>query len=141
MKKIVSIILLALLIACSAATVAYAETAEQHVKSLATEHEKVIAAECVIYKRACVVAIKTEKFNTKSEYDKYVDELTEQIKADCEVDYVFVSRSPKLMFKLTELNKMSENDRAKAIEELIEQQLQRREKPSKLPPKMLLGNA
>lgn len=135
MKKILALILLTLLLTCCTATIAFAETAEQHVKQLATEHEKVTACECVIYKRACVVAIKTEKFNTKSEYDEYVDALTKQIKDDCEVDYVFVSRSPKMMFKLTELNKLSEAERTKAIEELIAQQLQRHE--HKIPPKML----
>ena len=141
MKKIIAIFLLTLLVACCTATIAFAETAEEHVKQLAMQHDKVISAECVIYKRACVVAIKTEQFNTKSEYDEYVNELTEQIKSDCEVDYVLVSRSPKLMFKLVELNKMHENDRYNAIEELITKLKQRQyDKPSKLPPKLLLGN-
>lgn len=124
------------LLACCTAAIAYAETtSEQHVKQLATEHEKVTACECVIYKRACVVAIKTEKFSTKSEYDEFVENLKKQITEDCEVDYVFISRSPKMMHKLVELNKLSETERAKAIEELIAQQLQRHE--HKIPPKML----
>ena len=136
MKKIAAIIMLIALLASCATAVAYAETsAEQHVKTIATEHEKVLAAECVIYRRACVVALKTEKFTTKSEYDEYVNKLSEQIKADCEVDYVFVSRSPKMMHQLTELNKLSDDERTKAIEELIAQQIQRRE--HKMPPKML----
>ena len=126
MKKIIVIILLVTLLACCTAAIAYAETtAEQHVKSMATEHEKVLAAECVIYRRVCIVAIKTEKFTTKSEYDEYVDKLTERIKTDCEVDYVYVSRSPKMMFKLAELNKLSEDERTKAIEELIAKQIAR----------------
>lgn len=136
MKKIVAIIMLIMLLACCATAVAYAETAaEQHVKAIATEHEKVLAAECVIYRRACVVALKTEKFTTKSEYDEYVDNLVEQIKSDCEVDYVYVSRSPKMMYRITELNKLSDEERTKAIEELIAQQIQRRD--HKIPPKML----
>lgn len=138
MKKIVAtIVLLAALFACCTTSLAYAvTTAEQHVKALATKHEKVLAAECVIYRRACVVAIKTEKFTTKSEYDEYLDELTEQIKADCEVDYVLVSRSPKMMHQLTELNKLSDDAREKAIEDLIRQQIERRD-PEKAPPRFL----
>ena len=140
MKKIAAIFLLVTLLACCTAAVAYASTAtEEHVKQLATEHDKVTACECVIYKRACVVAIKTEKFSTKSEYDEYVENLKEQITADCEVDYVFVSRSPKMMHQLVELNKLSNEERTKAIEELIAQQLQRHE--HKFPPKMLGDNA
>lgn len=124
MKKIVTIILLAALLLSCTAAFAFAKENEQYVCELATKHDKVLAAECVIYKRACVIAIKTEKFTTKSEYDKYVNNLTDQIKTDCEIDYVYVSRSPKLMSKLVELNKMSEDDRAKAIEELIQKQLE-----------------
>ena len=136
MKKIFALILLTALLACCTAAVAYASTAaEEHVKQLATEHDKVTACECVIYKRACVVAIKTEKFSTKSEYDEYVENLKEQITEDCEVDYVFVSRSPKMMHQLVELNKLNDAERTKAIEELIAQQLQRHE--HKIPPKML----
>ena len=108
------------------AAVAFAKTDEQYVKEIATEHDKVIACECVIYKRACVIAIKTEKFTTKSEYDEYVDSLAEKIKTDCEVDYVYVSRSPRLMGKLVELNKLDEDERGKAIEELIRQELENR---------------
>lgn len=131
MKKFIAVIILAVLAACCTGAFAFAQTDEQYVKELAVQHEKVTNAECVIYKRACVIAIKTEKFTTKTEYDAYVDGLAEQIKNDCEVDYVYVSRSPKLMFKLTELNKMSEDDRAKAIEELIQKQLEKHEHGNK----------
>lgn len=140
MKKIVTvIILLTVLLACCTAVSAFATTSEEYVKELATQHDKVLSAECVIYKRACVVAIKTEKFTTKSEYDSYVDSLVEQIKTDCEVDYVYVSRSPKLMSKLVELNKLSDADRTKAIEDLIKKQIERREhdRTPIIPPRFL----
>ena len=127
MKKIVTVILLAtLLLGCTTA-LAFAESDEQYVQGLATQHEKVLACECVIYKRACLIAIKTEKFTTKSEYDSYVDELVEQIKDNCEVDYVYVSRSPKLMSKLAELNKLDKDKRDEAIEEMIQKYLNGRD--------------
>lgn len=135
MKKTVAVIvLLATLLACCPAVVASSQTSEEYVKELALQNDKVLDCECVIYKRVCVVAIKTEKFTTKSEYDEYVEKLTEQIKTDCEADYVYVSRSPKLMFKLAELNKMNGDDRDRAIEELIKQQLERRDRDPVKPP-------
>lgn len=141
MKKVLAIIILATLLACCATAVAFGQTTEEYVKELATQHDKVLAAECVIYKRACVIALKTEKFTTKSEYDEYVDGLAEKIKTDCEVDYVYVSRSPKLMLKLVELSKMSEDERDKAIEDLIKKQIERRD-PVKTPrPPRCLGIA
>ena len=140
MKKVLAIIILATLLACCATAVAFGQTTEEYVEELATQHDKVLEAECVIYKRACVIAIKTEKFTTKSEYDEYVNELTERIKNDCEVDYVYVSRSPKLMLRLVELSKMNESDRDKVIEELIRQQLERRDSVRTPRPPRFLGN-
>lgn len=131
MKRIGAILILIAALFCCIGATAYAETVEEHVKQLAMQNDKVTACECVIYKRACVIAIKTEKFTTKSEYDEYVDNLIQQIKTDCEADYVYVSRSPKLMFKLAELSKMEEGDREKAIEKIIEEQLHRRERGEK----------
>ena len=137
MKKIISIALLCLLLASLCATVAYAEiTPELYVKDTACKNEKVLDCECVIYKRACLVALKTEKFTTKSEYDNFVDELTAQIKENCEVDNVLVTRSPKVMYKLKELNKLDDQAKTKSIEELIDRELQRGI-PHKFPPKML----
>lgn len=124
MKKILAVIMLAALLVCCASVTALAQTTEDYIEELATQHEKVTAAECVIYKRACAIAIKTEKFTTKTEYDKYLDDLIVKIKDDCEIDYVYVSRSPKMMSKLIELNKMDADERNKAIEDLIQKQLE-----------------
>lgn len=136
MKKILTVILLAAVLTGCTVAVAYGATAdEEQIKQLATSHDKVLACECVIHKRACVIAVKTEKFTTKSEYDEYVEGLKEQITSKFEVDYVFVSRSPKMMRELVELNKLDENERVEAIEELIAKQLQRH--GHKIPPKML----
>ena len=91
------------------------------------ENDKVTQAQCVIYERCCVVAIKTEKFTTKSEYDKYVDELSEKIKNECNVDHVFVSRNPKVMVEITKLAEKSPAEREKAIKELLYREIFRRE--------------
>lgn len=137
MKKIISIGILFLLLASLCTTVAYAEiTPELYVKNTACKNEKVVDCECVIYKRACLVALQTEKFTTKSEYDAFIDELTAQIKENCEVDNVFVTRSPKVMHKLKELNKLDDKAKTKTIEDLINRELNRGI-PHKLPPKML----
>lgn len=125
MKKILAILLLTLTLLVSVSAVAYAETAEEKANSLAQSNNKIVNSQCVIYKRVCVMALQTKDFNAKSDYDAFVDELTSQIKKDCQVDFVFVTRSPKIMNKIAELNKMDEADRAKAIEEIIQKELDR----------------
>ena len=129
MKKFVLITLLAIILSLTVGQLALAETCEAKICELATENEKVTEAQCVIYERCCVVAIKTEKFTTKSEYDKYVDELKEKIKAECEVDHVFVTRNPKVMVQINKLAGMSESERNKAIKELLDKEICRH-KPS-----------
>lgn len=141
MKRIIAIIVLATLLTCCTVVTAFAQTQEDYVAELATKHDKVVAAECIIYRRACVIAIKTEKFTTKSEYDEYVENLVEKIKTDCEVDYVYVSRSPKMMNKLVELNKLNGEERTKAIEELIQRQLEGRDHGNRPIPPRFLRNA
>lgn len=140
MKKIIAIVGLCIMLACCAtATAAFAESCEQHIVEIATAHDKVVEAQCVVYNRMCVLALKTEKFNTKSDYDKFKEELCAKIETDCEIDFVFVTRSPKVMYKLTQLNKLSEDERKQAIEELIENELHRHNKGDKKPiqPRML----
>ena len=123
MKKLVLISLLTILLALSIGQVAFAETCEEKICKMATENEKVSEAQCVIYERCCVVAIKTEKFTSKSQYDKFVDELTEKIKVDCEVDHVFVTRNPKVMVKIKALAQKSETEREEAIKELLDKEI------------------
>ena len=76
---------------------------------------------CLIYERTAVVAVKTEKFSTKSEYDKYVNGLTSQIKSEYEVDHVFVTRNPKIMKQIEELSKLDGEQRDEAIKQIIEE--------------------
>ena len=127
MKKLLLVILLAATVALCFGQVAFAATAtEQKICELATANDKVTNAECVVYERACIVAIKTKKFTSKSEYDEYVNELRDKIKAECEVDHVIVTRSPKVMKEIVELNKLDGEKRDEAIQKLIEEIKQHR---------------
>lgn len=140
MKKIIAAIALCILVvSCAVIPTAYAAGCEQIIVEIATAHEKVVEAQCIVYNRACLLAIKTEKFSTKSEYDKFKEDLTAQIENDCEVDSVFITRSPKVMHKLAQLSKLSDDQRQKAIEDLIEQELNRRDNGGRKPiqPRML----
>ena len=131
MKKLLLISLLTILLALTVGQAALAETCEEKICKMATAEEKVTEAECLIYERCCVVAIKTEKFTTKSQYDKYVTELTEKIKAECEVDHVFVTRNPKVMVKIKALANKSETEREEIIKELLEKEIFRHKPDNK----------
>lgn len=131
MNKLILISLLTILLALCVGQVAFAETCEEKVCKLATENDNVCEAECIIYERCCVVAIKTEKFTTKTQYDKYVTELTEKIKSECEVDHVFVTRNPKVMVKIKTLAGKSETEREQIIKELLEKEIFRNERDNK----------
>ena len=123
MKKLVLLTLLTIILSLTVGQLAFAETCEEKVCKMATENEKVTEAQCVIYERCCVVAIKTEKFTSKSQYDEYVKELTEKIKTDCEVDHVFVTRNPKVMIQIKALAEKSETEREQAIKQLLDKEI------------------
>lgn len=121
MKRLLLAVLIIVAVALSVSQLAYAETAcEQKICELAKANEKVKDAKCIVYERNCVVAIKTEQFNTKSDYSKYVKELVEKVKSECEVDHVFVTRNPKVMKEIEALSKMDEPQRNETIQKLIE---------------------
>lgn len=123
MKKLILVALLTIMLALTIGQAALAETCEEKICKLATENEKVTEAQCVIYERCCVVAIKTEKFTSKSQYDKFVEELKEKIKADNEVDHVFVTRNPKVMVEIKELANKSESERNEAIKQMLDKEI------------------
>ncbi|MCH5159637.1 MAG: YhcN/YlaJ family sporulation lipoprotein [Clostridiales bacterium] len=123
MKKLLLLTLLTIVLALTIGQTAFAETCEEKICKLATENEKVTEARCAIYERCCIVAIKTQKFTSKNEYDKFVEELTEKIKADCEVDHVFVTRNPKVMVQITKLADISESEREEAIKKLLDREM------------------
>ena len=131
MKKLLLISLLTILLALTIGQLAFAETCEEKICKMATDNEQVTEAQCVIYERCCLVAIKTEKFTSKSQYDKYVNELTEKIKAECEVDHVFVTRNPKVMVKIKTLAEKSESEREEMIKELLDKEIFRHKPDNK----------
>ena len=137
MKRLLLTILLVATVALCFGQVVFAQTAtEQKICEIAKSDEKVTDAQCVVYERACVVAIKTEKFTSKSQYDEYVNSLREKIKEECEIDHVFVTRNPKVMKQIEELNKLDSDKRDEAIQKLIEEVVQRKPHVRPMPPKM-----
>ena len=131
MKKLVLLTLLTIMLALTIGQVAFAETSEEKICKMATENERVTEAQCVIYERCCLVAIKTEKFTSKSQYDQFVKELTEKIKTDCEVDHVFVTRNPKVMIEIKKLAEMSETERNEKIKNLLDKEIFRHKHDNK----------
>ena len=131
MKKLVLVAFLTVLLALSIGQVAFAQGCEEKICKLATENEKVVDAECIIYQRCCVLAIKTEKFTSKNEYDSYVNDLTEKIKNECEVDRVFVTRNPKIMLEIKAIAAKPEAERDEAIKQLIDKVI-RHPRPDKI---------
>ncbi len=122
MKKTLLILLTFLILALSAAPIAFAQTdCEAKICKMATENGKVKEAKCVVYQRTAIVAVKTENFTAQSQYKAYVNDLTEKIKSQCEVDHVFVTRNPKIMKQIEELSQTDEKDRDEAIQKLIEE--------------------
>ena len=123
MKKLVLLTILTVMLALTIGQVAFAETCEEKICQMATENEKVADAKCIIYERCCLVAIKTEKYTSKSQYDKFVKELTEKIKADCEVDHVFITRNPKIMVQIAKLADKPQAEREQVIKELLDREM------------------
>ena len=122
MKKLLLALLIVAAVTLCVGQLAFAETeCEVKICELAKSHEKVKEAKCIVYERNCVIAIQTEQFTQKSDYEKYVKELVEKVKAECEVDHVFVTRNPKVMKKIEELNKLSEQERDEAIQKLLQE--------------------
>lgn len=122
MKKLVIFLLLAVTLALAAAPMALAETdQEARICQLAKQCDKVTDAKCLVYERTAIVAVKTEKFNTKSQYDAFVKSLCASVKSECQVDRVFVTRNPKVMRQIEELSQMDEDARQEAIDQLIDE--------------------
>ena len=139
MKKFLLVLLIVATVILSIAHLACAETnCEQKICELAKSNEKVKDAKCVIYERNCVVAIKTEQFTQKSDYDNYVKELTEKIKSECNVERVFVTRNPRVMKQIEQLAKLDEQQRQDAIQKLIDE-VAKHKSHKPLLPKMTLN--
>ena len=130
MKKIVIYLALAMLVLAIVPSMAMATTTENEVANLAMQNPKVVKVKCVVYERNCLVAIQTEKFQSKTEYCKFVEQFESQVKAKYQIDNILVTRNPKVMSKLDHFEKLSDSERTEQIQKLIEYLLN---KPSTLP--------
>lgn len=109
-----------LLCICFTASTCFATDIERQIENIATTNEKVTYAKCIVYCNTAVIAIKTEKFTTRSEYEDYTESVKEQIENNFGIDNVIITRSPKIMHELEKLESMSEKERTKYIERLID---------------------
>ena len=130
MKKLVIYLALAMLVLAIVPSMAMATTTENEIANLAMQNPKVVKAKCVVYERNCLVAIQTEKFQSKTEYCKFVEQFENQVKAKYQIDNILVTRNPKVMIKLDHFEKLSETERNAEIQKLIEYLLN---KPTPLP--------
>ena len=130
MKKLVIYLALAMLVLAIVPSMAMATTTENEIANLAMQNPKVVKAKCVVYERNCLVAIQTEKFQSKTEYCKFVEQFEGQAKAKYQLDNILETRNPKVMSKLDHFEKLSETERNAEIQKLIEYLLN---KPTPLP--------
>lgn len=130
MKKLVIYLAIALFILALMPTFAMATTTEQEICHIAMQNPKVVKAKCIIFECNCLVAIQTEKFTNRTEYSDFLAKFEDQVKAQYQIDNIKVTRSPKVMCKLDQLEKLSENERNAEIQKLIEYLLN---KPTPLP--------
>lgn len=129
MKKIVLCLLIAATLALTIGQVAFAQTCEDEICQFVKQNEKVIDAKCIVYQRCCVIAIKTEKFTTKSQYTEFLDKISAKIKTDYQVDNVFVTRNPKVMKQIENLANLDETQRENAIAKIVDDVLHHRPAP------------
>lgn len=139
MKKILLALLIITAVALSVGQMAFAETeCEQKICELAKNNEKVKEAKCIVYESNCVIAIQTEQFTQKSEYETYVNELVEKVKTECKLDRVVVTRNPKVMKQIEELTKLDEQQREDAIKKLLEEVIRHKPHLKPMLPKMTI---
>ncbi len=120
MKRFIAAILLLAAI-LSVGSAAFAQTDDEaEICKIALSHSNVTDAKCIIFERTAVVAVKTEKFVAKSQYQRFVEEFSTQIKQKFQLSHVFVSRSPKVMKQIEALARLDGEQRDAAIQQLID---------------------
>ena len=119
-KAILSILTVILAVVALAPVAAYATTQETDVCDFVKEQDKIVDAKCLVYENNCIVAIKTEKFLNKTEYDKFKEDLKQKLEDEFDFDHIVITRSPKLMHAVEEISKMSEKEREQAVKEFFE---------------------
>ena len=125
MKKIVIYLALALLVLAVLTTFAMATSAEKEICDIAMQNPKVTKARCIVYEGNCIVAIKTEKFESRTEYCEFLQNFETQVKQKYHVENIVVTRNPKVMSKLAHLEKLNQNERNAEVQKLIEHLLNR----------------
>ena len=134
MKNFVIYLALAMVVLAIVPTMAMATTTEKEIADLAMQNEKVVKAKCVVYERNCLVAIQTEKFQSRTEYCNFVEQFENQVKSKYQIDNIKVTRNPKVMSKLDHFEKLGDAERTEQIQKLIEYLLN---KPMPLPARPL----
>ena len=121
MKKVIlSILALILTVSVLAPVAAYASTTQEtEITAFVKKQDKVTDANCLVYENNCIVAIKTEKFVSKSDYDQFRDNLKKQLESKYDFEHLVITRSPKAMHAIEEISKLSESEREQAIKDFI----------------------
>lgn len=130
MKKICLAFALILAVAVIIPIAAQAATEQEaQICALVKEKDKIVDAQCVVYQRNCVIAIKTEKFTSKTDYEEFATQLEKEIAEKYDLDKVLITRSPKVMHAITQLNKMSDEERESTIQKFIDKLFHRDQQP------------
>lgn len=133
MKKIcfTFALLVAVLVLVPVAANASTDT-ETQICEYVKNKDKVSKAQCVIYEHNCIVAIKTEKFTSKSDYDTFKKQLEKEIAEKFELDKVLITRNPAAMHAITQIVKLSDEERDEALERFFEEEFHQK-RPEKQP--------
>lgn len=120
MKKLLFSILSIVLAATFLPVCAYADTSQEaEISTYVEQSEKVAKCKSLVFEKMCIVAIKTEKFLNKSEFDQFKVNLSRELGEKFDLEYVVVTRSPKAMHAIEKISELSENEREEAIKDLI----------------------
>lgn len=125
MKKIIVLAILTILLLST--FVAAATEIETNIANVAMQNENVVRANCIVYRRYCLIALQTRKFTSREEYESYVENLADKVKSDYEIDKVIVTRSPKALKAIDALNDFDDETKQKYIEKLLTEELKKYE--------------
>ncbi len=121
LKKLLLTVALVLAIMAIAPTFAFADTNQsQQIVDIVKQNEKVLDAKCVVYQRNCVIALKTEKFVSKAEYDEFKTEIEKTVTEKFNVDKVYVTRNPRIMHAIEKFEMLPENEKQEFIENILD---------------------
>lgn len=124
MKKILIPVLLIIFAMTIMTSVCYASNNENEIVNLAKQNEKVKEANCVIYENNCILALKTEKFLSRSEYDAFKIALEKTICEKYNFQHVVVTANPRAMQAINKISELSDSEREEALKKFVEFQLQ-----------------